>query len=405
VRIDQIPSRKRLKPQRLGVGCEDEDEEPVINLAGTSSEEDEVDSSEEDEDNKGSSILLKQKAAIALNSIPGVHLEEVNIALDEVGPPFGLQTAMKHINEYRQITIIKNGFKIRRFFSGAEHKGSVIEGPFREQESTKLLHWLVKYEDDDTETMTYDDLMRWRADRPDFIATCRGRPLQMLELFCGSAVVTQEFKNLKWKTESIDIMKTSNATTIIDILELIFDELQFVPDFIWASLPCETYSRAPGRYHRSTDNLDKSKKAREHNFIFLQMTKIMEWAKKKHPHLIVVIENPVGSLKKMPLMKAFTDRFGLTSTTVNYCAFGRDEMKPTMIWTNDWGLKTSLQEFTCKKKCQFGFGNHIGHVSDGNDVGVIPEPLAEEVAEYVNAKFFIDRIRKQKAALVNDDED
>ena len=78
------------------------------------------------------------------------------------------------------------------------------------------------------------------------------------------------------------------------------------------------------------------------------MTKIMEWAKEKHPHLIIVIENPVGTLKKMPLMEEpimeeFTEKFGLYSTTVNYCAFGRDEMKPTVIWTNDWGLKTSLQ--------------------------------------------------------------
>jgi len=345
---------------------------------GASSSDSEGASSLESSD-EGS--VLKQKAAIALNGIPGFNSEEVDIALDEVGPPFGLQTTMKHINELRHRSIMKNGFKIRRFFSGVEHEGSVVAGPSPEIENTKLLHWLVKYKDGVTQTMTYDDLMRWRANRPQLQEICRGRPLQMLEFFCGSAVVSQEFSLLKWKTESINIVNWSNAITIMDIRELI-DNLPFVPDFVFASLQGE-----------------------ENIFSFLQIIKIMEWVKEKHPHLIVVIENPVGSLKKMPIMKTFTDRFGLTSTTVDFCAFGRDEKKSTMIWTNDWGLRTSLQEFTCKENCQFGVGHHIRHVSDENGVGVIPEPLAEEIAEYINAKFVIDRIRKQKAALVNDDED
>jgi len=450
IEIDQLRSRRRRKTQRLGWEVEgaslDEDklsspvkdelsspEEDELSSSeedkeGASSDEDELSSTEKDElssteedelssseDNKGSiseelenkKNASKENAASALNNIPGFDPVEVDIALDNIGPPFGLQTAMKQVIELRQRKMIKDGFKIRKFFSGVEHNGSVVGWPFRENKGTKLLHWLVRYTDNDEETMSYDDLMRWRADRPHVLATCRGRPLQMLELFCGSAVVTQEFAQLKWKTESIDISEESNATTIVDILELAFGDLRFVPDFIWASLPCETYSCAPGNYHRSTKtcNLDKSKKAREHNFIFLQMTKIMEWAKEKHPHLIIVIENPVGTLKKMPLMEEFTEKFGLYSTTVNYCAFGRDEMKPTVIWTNDWGLKTSLQDFTCKKKCQLGKGHHIGGFLDRNDCGVIPQPLAEEVAEYVNAKFFMDRIRKRKAALLNDEED
>ena len=253
--------------------------------------------------------------------------------------------------------------------------------------------------------MTYDELMQWSAVRPQLVAICRGRALQMLELFCGSAVVTSEFAQRQWKTDSIDISKESNATIIKDIQEIEHTDLRFVPDFIWASLPCETYSCAAGNYHRSirTANLDKSKKARDHNLIFLQMTKLMAWAKENHPHLIVVIENPVGTLKKMPLMKEFTDRFGLHSVTVNYCAFGRDEMKPTMIWTNDWGLKSSLQEYTCEEKCQH-YGKktrHILQVSSGtHDCSVIPQPLAEEVAAYVNAKFIMSRIQKRKTAVL-----
>jgi len=353
-------------------------------------------------------------AGAALKNIPGVESDEVDTALEETGPPFGLQTAMKKVYNLRQTRKSLVGFKVRKFFVGKEFHGEVVGEPrlvrvlkrsFRGHSTELVNNWPVEYEDYDKEDMTYDELLRWSADRPPLVATCRGRSFQMLELFCGSAIVTSEFAHLKWETDSIDVLKESNATIVKDILKLEYTDLRFVPDCIWASLPCETYSVAAGNYHRSTktDDLDKSQKARQHNFIFLKMTKLMAWAKENHPHLIVVIENPVGTLQKMPLMQEFIERFGLYSVTVNYCAFGRDEKKPTMIWTNDFGLKSSLQEYTCEKKCKY-YGRNAKHILQVNDrthdCSVIPQPLAEEVAEYINAKFVRNRIRKIKAAVL-----
>ena len=60
----------------------------------------------------------------------------------------------------------------------------------------------------------------------------------------------------------------------------------------------------------------------------------MKWAKRKKPHLIVVIENPVGLLNKMPIMKELEECMELDSTTVDYCTLGRCDKKPTQIWTN-----------------------------------------------------------------------
>ena len=54
----------------------------------------------------------------------------------------------------------------------------------------------------------------------------------------------------------------------------------------------------------------------------------------KNPHLIVVIENPRALLKEMPLMQEMERTLGLFRTTVDYCAFGRDDQKPTDLWTN-----------------------------------------------------------------------
>lgn len=60
----------------------------------------------------------------------------------------------------------------------------------------------------------------------------------------------------------------------------------------------------------------------------------MRWARSKNPHLIVVIENPVGLMQKMPLMDEIRSAFGLEYTIVHYCAFGRDDKKPTLLFTN-----------------------------------------------------------------------
>jgi hypothetical protein len=46
------------------------------------------------------------------------------------------------------------------------------------------------------------------------------------------------------------------------------------------------------------------------------------WAEQKNPHLIIVIEKPVGLLSKMPLMKELVANFGLYEIRVDYCAFG-----------------------------------------------------------------------------------
>lgn len=102
---------------------------------------------------------------------------------------------------------------------------------------------------------------------------------------------------------SLDKEPTSNATLLADILKMEPWELLFVPDFIWASLPCHTYSRAAGAHHRSVkkNELEKTREAEEHNKIFLQMVKYMKWARYLHYHLRVVIENPVGTLPNMPL--------------------------------------------------------------------------------------------------------
>ena len=64
------------------------------------------------------------------------------------------------------------------------------------------------------------------------------------------------------------------------------------------------------------------------------MAKLILDVKRLNPHLIVVIENPAGLMKHMPLTKEFEEVMNLYLTRVDYCAFGRSDKKPTHLWTN-----------------------------------------------------------------------
>ena len=75
----------------------------------------------------------------------------------------------------------------------------------------------------------------------------------------------------------------------------------------------------------------------------------------------------------------------------------------------DFGLYAVLSEFTCDRKCPHkGEGIHqISARQHGRlfNASAIPQALAEEVAEYVTAKFYMDRIRYTKEAVVNDSDE
>jgi site-specific DNA-cytosine methylase len=98
-----------------------------------------------------------------------------------------------------------------------------------------------------TDDMDYIELKLWRANRPTHPPV--GRQLCALELFSGQGSVTQAFADHRWRVKSIDNSMSSNATTIADIMQLDFDkDVGMVPDFIWASPPCFTYSHLAGKF-------------------------------------------------------------------------------------------------------------------------------------------------------------
>jgi len=93
------------------------------------------------------------------------------------------------------------------------------------------------------------------------------------------------------------------------------------------------------------------------------------------------------------LQQMFVKEFGLYEVQVDYCRFGRDEKKPTLLWTNSFELCRCLRRFRCETPFCDGVHIDVRGNTGKFDFSVIPEPLAVFVSEWVNSKFVLDKIR------------
>ncbi len=116
--------------------------------------------------------------------------------------------------------------------------------------------------------------------------------MKVLELFAGSRSIGRMAESLGHEVFSVDWTEYDNINLVKDIEELTLDDIPFIPDFIWASPDCTTYSIAGVRKHRkdsiipTSDYAIKSDNVNKH-FIGL----IKEWLI-LNPNMVFFIENP-----------------------------------------------------------------------------------------------------------------
>lgn len=156
----------------------------------------------------------------------------------------------------------------------------------------------------------------------------------VLELFAGTRSIGKAFEarghkvfSVEWdkKFDNIQLYADIGKLTAQDVIRLCGG----VPDVIWASPDCATFSVAAISQHRrknyETGELEAvSDYAKFCDAVDKNVISLIRELKPKY----YFIENPRGGMRKMTWMH------GLPRYTVTYCQYGDTRMKPTDIWTN-----------------------------------------------------------------------
>ena len=145
--------------------------------------------------------------------------------------------------------------------------------------------------------------------------------MKVLELFAGSRSIGKAAEELGYQVFSTDIEPFESIDYVVDFMDFDLRKLPWVPDIIWASPPCTSYSIAAVSHHRE-GQYPMSELAVKSDQMVLQLLRLIKFLKPKY----WFIENPRGMLRKMHFME------DLNRSTVTYCQYGDNRMKPTDIW-------------------------------------------------------------------------
>lgn len=153
--------------------------------------------------------------------------------------------------------------------------------------------------------------------------------MKVLELFAGSRSIGKLADRMGLECFSSDINDFEGINYVANILEFDVTKVPFKPDIIWASPPCTSFSVASIGRHWYIDDMGipqpKSESAKLGKQLVLKTIEIINHFDPTY----WFIENPRGMLRKMDFMHDFI------RTSVTYCQYGDDRMKPTDIWTNN----------------------------------------------------------------------
>lgn len=174
--------------------------------------------------------------------------------------------------------------------------------------------------------------------------------MKVLDLFCGTKSIANAFEKRGHEVYTVDWDKGFSPTLCADIGTLtatdIINLCGGVPDVIWASPDCTTYSVSAISYHRTKEPNGNLKAVTEYaakcDEINTHLIDLIRELKPKY----WFIENPMGAMRKMDFVKE------LPRYTVTYCQYGDTRQKPTDIWSNH-----PCPDF--KPPCQKGAPCHV----------------------------------------------
>jgi site-specific DNA-cytosine methylase len=152
----------------------------------------------------------------------------------------------------------------------------------------------------------------------------------------GFNVVSLDFDPIYTPTIETDVLKWD--------YKKYYEDTGFIPDFIWASPPCNTFSRLFYKHFERDPKtaVPKSDRAREGTKILYRTLDIIDYFIKINPNMLYVIENPNGMMRNDRRMKK------LQRETTLYCLYGDFKRKSTDFWSN-FPLGTQINQ--TNKQC------------------------------------------------------
>lgn len=151
--------------------------------------------------------------------------------------------------------------------------------------------------------------------------------MNLLELHAGSRSVGNVAESLGFNVFSVDWQKFDKIDLAIDIEQLTPNDIPFIPDVIWSSPDCTTYSIAAISTHRNCKEA-KTDYAKKCDLVNINQWNLIKYYLELNPNIKYFVENPRGYMRKMQFVK------GIPRTTVWYCRYGDMRAKPTDIFSN-----------------------------------------------------------------------
>lgn len=201
----------------------------------------------------------------------------------------------------------------------------------------------------------------------------------VFDFFSGTGSSTQAFKDAGHTVITFELDDFFEATEHANVFDLNATDLiakYGQPDFVWASPPCTAFSVASMGHHwgggiRAYE--PKTEAAKISQELVAHTRKLIA---ELNPTKGWLMENPRGMLRKLPVVE------GLPRTTVTYCTYGDNRMKPTDLWgvVPNWKPRQMCKNgMPCHEAAPRGAKTGTQGLKGARERSRVPYALGEEI--------------------------